>query len=139
MLAAPSYLAALARRHPGLVVPSPATTDWTRWKELNPGRAVLLEPTLLDAVQPSFPDSVPQGTLVRLETRPVRSDAAADARRFLAAPETWSVPRYAVRPWTQETYVPAARRRLARWLSERLDPARDPRERDALRVFLENF
>ncbi|MBI3566212.1 MAG: DUF2723 domain-containing protein [Elusimicrobia bacterium] len=139
MFAAPSYRAALARRHPGLVLPARPTLDWAEWRRLNPGRAVLLEPSLLDPVLRDFPRSVPQGVLVRVETSAVRGDPAEDARRFLAAPETWSVPRFAVRPWTQETYVPAARRRMARWLASRLDPARDARELAALRVFVEDF
>lgn len=139
MFAAPSYWAALAARHPGLVLPPRPTVDWAQWKRLNPGRAVLLEPVLLDAVLRDFPASVPQGTLVRAEEKPVRSDPADDARRFLEAPETWTVPRYAVRPWTQEVYVPAARRRMAAWLLSRLDAARAPREAEELRAFLDAF
>lgn len=139
MFASPAYWAALARRHPDLVLPARPTLDWAQWRRLNPGREVLLEPSLLDPVLRDFPRSVPQGVLVRVETAPVPGDPAQDARRFLAAPETWSVPRFAVRTWTQETYVPAARRRMAAWLASRLDPARDARESAALRVFVEEF
>lgn len=139
MFAAPSYLASLRREHPGLVLPAPATVDWSEWRRLNPGRAVLAEPVLLDAVLPAFPHSVPQGTLIRVESAPAADDPAADARRFLSAPETWTVPRAAVRPWTQEVYVPASRRRMAQWLLSRLDPARDADERSALEAFLSGF
>lgn len=135
MFAAPSYLASLRANHPDLVLPAHPTVDWAEWKRLNPGRAVLAEPLLLDAVLHDFPLSVPQGTLVRVEASAVPDDRVADARRFLRAPETWTVPRAAVRPWTQETYVPTARRRMATWLASRLDPARDETELSALTAF----
>lgn len=138
MFAAPSYWAGLRRRHPDLVLPARPTVDWGEWLRLNPGRAVLAEPTLLAPVLRDFPASVPAGALVRVETRPVRADAAADARRFLEAPQTWSVPRASVRPWTQETYVPAARRAMAAWLLARLGPGAEA-ERAALRSFVEDF
>jgi hypothetical protein len=139
MFAAPSYRASLHANHPDLVLPAQPTVDWAEWKRLNPGRAVLVEPLLLDAVLHDFPLSVPQGTLVRVETSVVPDDHAADARRFLEATETWTVPRSAVRPWTQEVFVPASRRRMAAWLASRLDPARSAAELAALRAFSDGY
>jgi hypothetical protein len=129
LFALPQYVRGLARRYPGLVVPPAGPDglpiDWTLWMRLNPGRAVLLEPSLLDTALRTYPHSVPQGSLVRLETRPVEDDAAEDALRFLDEPETSSVTRWSIRPWTQEIYVTAARRKMAAWLYARLDPRND--------------
>ena len=86
---------------------------------------MLVEPSLRDAVLADFPDSVPQGSLIRVESSPVRSDPAADARRFLDAPETASFTRRRAREWTQEVYLLQARRRMAEWLASRLDPRKD--------------
>ncbi|MDE2490517.1 MAG: DUF2723 domain-containing protein [Elusimicrobia bacterium] len=129
MFSYPPYIRSLHRRYPGLRVPPAGprglTTDWTVWRRLNPGRAVLMEPSLLDTALALYPRSVPQGTLIRIETRPPRDDPAADARRFLSEPATWSLTRWDVRPWTQEIYVLSARRRQAEWIGSRLNPRRD--------------
>jgi hypothetical protein len=129
MFAFPPYIRALRRRYPGLNVPPAGPQglpdDWTAWLKRNPGRAVLLESSLRDDVLRLYPHSVPQGTLIRLELRPVRDDRAADARRFLDAPETGEVTRWSVRPWTQEVYLLEARRLQAEWVGSRLDPKRD--------------
>ncbi len=128
MFSFPPYLRRLRAAHPEVVIP-PGTpgpgTDWARWKALNPGRAVLVEPSLRDDVLADFPRSVPQGSLIRVETARVKTDPAADARRFLEAPETSSFPRRASRDWTQEVYILQARRRMAEWLASRLHPERD--------------
>lgn len=128
MFAFPPYLRRLKAAYPGLVVPAGprgAGTDWAAWKKLNPGRAVLVEPSLRDAVLADFPNSVPQGALIRVESSPVKSDPAADARRFLDAPETASFTRRRSREWTQEVYLLQSRRRMAEWLASRLDPRKD--------------
>ncbi len=129
MFAFPPYIRELRRRYPSLVLPPAGPRglpeDWALWMRLNPGRAVLMEPSLRDTALRLYPHSVPQGTLVRVETRAVRDNPEADARRFLAAPETWTVTRWSIRPWTQEVYVPEARRLQAEWLGSRLDPRRD--------------
>lgn len=129
MFAFPPYIRRLKNARPGIVLPplgpQGLSTDWALWKKLNPGRAVLAEPSVLDAVLSDFPGSVPQGTVVRVESSPAKSDPAADARRFLDAPETASFTRRRSREWTQEVYLLQARRRMAGWLASRLDPGRD--------------
>lgn len=128
MFSFPPYLRRLLASYPGVVIPpgdrGPGT-DWSRWKALNPGRAVLVEPSLRDDVLSDFPRSVPQGSLIRVEEAPVKTDAAADARRFLESPETASFPRRASREWTQEVYLLQSRRRMAEWLASRLHPEKD--------------
>ena len=125
----PSYARALSRRHPDLRVPPPGprglTTDWEEWLRLNPGRAVLFEPSLLALALSRYPNSVPQGGLIRLSMKPVSADPAADARRFLEAPETKEITRWNLRSWTQEIYLLKTRRSMARWLASRLDAGRD--------------
>lgn len=125
----PSYARFLARSHPDLRVPPPGsgglTVDWAKWLDLNPGRSVLFEPGLLDAALGLYPKSVPQGTLIRVLPEGGASDPAADARRFLDAPETLEITRWNVRPWTQEIYLLKVRSVLAQWLASRLDPKRD--------------
>jgi hypothetical protein len=125
----PSYIRFLARRYPDLRVPPPGpgglSVDWAKWLTLNPGRSVLFEPGLLDAARGLYPDSVPQGTLIRVLPADGKSDPAADARRFLDAPETAEITRWNVRPWTQEVYLLKVRAALAGWLASRLDPKRD--------------
>jgi len=125
MFAFPPYWRRFEKAYPGVVVPPGAGVDWARWQKLNPGRAVLAEPTTLGAVLRDFPRSAPQGALVRVEASPAASDPAADARRFLDAPETASFLRRDARPWTQEVYLLQARRNMAIWLASRLDPRRD--------------
>lgn len=128
MFSFPPYLRRLRAAYPEVVLPPGAQgpgTDWARWKALNPGRAVLVEASLRDDVLADFPGCVPQGSLIRVESDPVKADPAADARRFLEAPETASFPRRASREWTQEVYILQARRRMAEWLATRLHPERD--------------
>ena len=128
MFSFPPYLRRLKAVYPGVVVPAGPRgpgTDWAAWKKLNPGRAVLVEPSLRDAVLADFPRSVPQGSLIRVESSPVKSDPAADARRFLDAPETASFTRRRAREWTQEVYLLQSRRRMAEWLASRLDSRKD--------------
>jgi hypothetical protein len=129
MFAFAPYLRRVHAAHPDVVLPpigpQGLSLDWALWKKLNPGRAVLAEPSLLGVVLPEFPRSVPQGSLVRVEPAAVPFDPAADARRFLDAPETASFTRRESRPWTQEVYVLQARKRMAGWLSARLDPEKD--------------
>jgi hypothetical protein len=142
MFSFPPYLRRLKAAYPGVVVPEGPRgpgTDWARWKALNPGRAVLAEPSLRDPVLADFPRSVPQGTLIRVETSAVRSDPAADARRFLEAPETFSFPRRLAREWTQEIYILHARRRMAEWLAARLEPGRDDALRRRLLLLMEDL
>ena len=125
----PSYAKDLAARHPDLALPMTPqglSLDWELWKRLNPGRSALVEPSLRDPVLDSFPNSVPQGTLLRVEGKPVKSDPAADARAFLAFPETASWTRAQAREWTQEVYVLRSRKAMAEWVGSRLDPAKDP-------------
>jgi hypothetical protein len=117
----------LRRRHPDLIVPivgGKVSDDWNLWAARNPGRAVLAESSLRDTILGLYPDSVPQGTVMRVAGAPARSTPADDARRFLDAPETGEVTRWNVRPWTQETYVLESRRRMAEWVGSRLNPAR---------------
>ncbi|MDP3542399.1 MAG: DUF2723 domain-containing protein [Elusimicrobiota bacterium] len=128
MFSFPPYLRRLRATYPEVILPSGPSgpgTDWARWRALNPGRAVLAEASLRDAVLSDFPRSVPQGSLIRVEPAPVKSDPEADARRFLEAPETSSFPRRASRRWTQEVYILQSRRRMAEWLASRLHPERD--------------
>lgn len=130
LFAYPPYVRALRARHPTLNVPPfmPATglsTDWGLWLDRNAGRAVLAEPVLRDVILDRWPASSPQGTLVRVRRKPApRVDAAADAERFLAAPET-AFTRAQARVWTQEVYLLHGRRLMAEWVGSRLDPKRD--------------
>ncbi len=121
----PPYIRRLKKTYPGVAVPPGPGTDWALWKKLNPGRAVLAEPSVLGPVLAGFPRSVPQGGLVRVESAPVKSDPAADARRFLDAPETSSFTRRTSRAWTQEVYLLQSRLSMAGWLASRLDPVKD--------------
>lgn len=142
MFAFPPYLRRLTALYPGLAVPAGprgAGTDWAAWKKLNPGRAVLVEPSLRDAVLADFPDSVPQGSLIRVESSRVSADPAADARRFLDAPETSSFTRRRAREWTQEVYLLQSRRRMAEWLASRLDPRKDEDELRRLVLLVEDL
>lgn len=143
MFSFPPYIRSLQARYPGLSLPRDAagrlTTDWGAWALMNPGGAVLLEPSLLDAALQDAPFLSAQGSLLRARTRAVRTDAAADARRFLDAPETGRVTRASVRAWTQEVYVLESRRRMAAWLSSRLDPRKDGEEARRLRVLLDSL
>jgi len=143
MFAFPPYLRSLKSRYPALVLPPLGAqglpTDWAVWEKLNTGRAVLLEPSLLDAVRSDFPRCQPQGGLVRVETARVKSDAGAQARRFLQAPETTQVTRWSVRPWTQEVYVLRSRRRMAEWLLSRLDASKNSSETRHLRALLRDL
>lgn len=125
MFSFPPYWRRFAKTYPTVVIPPNPGTDWAAWKKLNPGRAVLAEPTALGAVLRDFPRSVPQGALVRVEYAPSKSDPPADARRFLDAPETASFLRRDARLWTQEVYLLQARRTMALWLLSRLDRRRD--------------
>ncbi len=128
MFSFPPYLRRLRAVYPEIVLPQGVHgpgTDWARWKELNPGRAVLVESSLRDDVLADFPRSVPSGSLIRVESARVKTDPAADARRFLEAPETSSFPRRVSREWTQEVYLLQARRRMAEWLESRLHPVHD--------------
>lgn len=129
MFAFPPYVRRLIRTYPGVVLPPRGpqglSTDWALWKKLNPGRAVLAESSLRDDVLIHFPRSVPQGTLIRIESASVKSDPVADARRFLDAPETASFTRRQSRDWTQEVYLLHARRSMAAWLASRLNPETD--------------
>ncbi|MDX6768216.1 MAG: DUF2723 domain-containing protein [Elusimicrobiota bacterium] len=130
LFAYPPYARRLKARHPDLTLPpfkagEGLSTDWTLWKRLNPGRAVLAEPVLRDAILDRWPASAPSGGLIRVEEKPAaRSDPAADAERFLAAPET-AFTRAEAREWTQEVYLLHGRRNMAEWLGSRLDPRRD--------------
>ena len=129
MFAFAPHIRRLSRTYPGLVLPPAGprglTTDWALWKKLNPGRAVLAESSLLGAVLHDFPFSVPQGSAIRVETERAKANPAADARRFLEAPETFSFLRADSRPWTQEVYVLQSRKRMADWLASRLSPVKD--------------
>lgn len=129
MFAFPPYLRRLKTTYPGVILPplgpQGLSVDWALWKRLNPGRAVLAEASLRDDVLFYFPRSVPQGAMIRIESSSVRSDPAADARRFLDAPETASFTRRQSRAWTQEVYLLHARRNMAAWLASRLNPAAD--------------
>ena len=142
MFSFPPYLRRLRAAYPGVVLPEGPRglgTDWERWKRLNPGRAVLVEPALRDAVLADFPLSVPQGSLIRVEASRTRTDPAADALRFLEAPETASFTRRESRDWTQEVYLLGARRRMAEWLDARLDPRRDAELRRRLALLMERL
>ncbi len=128
MFSYPPYVRALHRRWPALDLPISGprlSDDWNVWRARNPGRAVLAEPSLRDAILELYPRSVPHGALILVSSVPVASDPAADARRFLDAPETAEVTRWSVRPWTQETYLLESRRRMAEWVGSRLDPRKD--------------
>lgn len=125
MFSFPPYWRRFARTYPTVVIPPNPGTDWAAWKKLNPGRAVLAEPTALGAVLRDYPRSAPQGALVRVETSPAKLVSAADARRFLDAPETSSFLRRDARTWTQEVYLLQARRTMALWLASRLNPRDD--------------
>jgi hypothetical protein len=128
MFSYPPYVRELHRRRPELALPvagAKLSDDWRLWRARNPGRAVLAEPSLRDTILDLYPHSVPQGTLMRVEDAAVPSDPAADARRFLDAPETAEVARWNVQPWTQEVYVLESRRRMAEWVGSRLNPAKD--------------
>lgn len=132
MFAAPAYASELAARHPSLRLPVEAgalSTDWGAWMRLNPGRAVLVEPLLRDAVLERWPASTPEGASIRVRTKAVPTDPAADARAFLSLPEV-AIDRLASRfawtsDWTQELYVRRSRRAMAEWVGSRLDPRRD--------------
>ncbi len=131
LFAFPPYVRALKARHPGLVMPpfengKGLPTDWSVWKRLNPGRALLVEPVLRDAVLPGWPASVPQGGLVRIEEKKPAGAAspAADAERFLASPQG-DIIRADIRDWTQEIYLLHSRREMLAWLGSRLDPRKD--------------
>ncbi len=141
MFAFPPYQRRLQSTYPGVKLPPPGprglSTDWSLWKKLNPGRAVLAESSLRDDVLADFPKSVPQGTVIRVESVAAPSDPAADARRFLDAPETGAFTRRQSRTWTQEIYLLHARRRMAEWLASRLDPDRDGALRERLVLLME--
>jgi 4-amino-4-deoxy-L-arabinose transferase-like glycosyltransferase len=140
MFSFPPYLRRLKAAYPGVVLPDGPRgpgTDWAAWKKLNPGRAVLVEPSLRDAVLADFPESVPQGAFVRVESSRVKTDPAADARRFLDAPETSSFTRRDAREWTQEVYLLQSRRRMAEWLASRLNPERDAEPLQRLILLME--
>ncbi|UPT75993.1 MAG: DUF2723 domain-containing protein [Elusimicrobiota bacterium] len=137
MFGFPPYVRRLRRAYPDLVLPaqdSGLSFDWGAWKRLNPGRDVLAVPAVLGPVLASFPNSVPQGSLVRIESAKTRSDPAADARRFLDAPETAAPP---ARAWTQEVYLAGSRRIMAAWLGSRLDPVRHASEAARLSLLME--
>lgn len=137
MFSFPPYWRRFAKIYPAVNVPEGGGTDWAAWKKLNPGRAVLAEPTTLGAVLRDFPRSVPQGALVHVDSAPAKSDPAADARRFLDAPETASFLRRDARVWTQEVYLLQARRTMALWLASRLDPRRDVELVERLAILVE--
>ena len=143
MFGFPPYLRRLARTYPDVRLPPAGprglTTDWALWKRLNAGRAVLAEPSLRGVILRDFPRSVPQGSMIRVESAPARSDPADDARRFLGAPETFSFTRADSRPWTQEVYLLQARASMAAWLASRLDPVKDRELRDRLERLLEQL
>lgn len=126
----PPYVRRLKARHPGLNIPpfengSGLTTDWAAWKRLNPGRAVLAEPVLRDTILDRWPASAPSGGLIRVEEKPApRPSPAADAARFLAAPEN-AFTRADARDWTQEVYLLHGRRLMAEWVGSRLKDERD--------------
>lgn|GEM_PF-1438054 len=128
MFTYPPYARQLQRHWPNLVIPfdgAGLSKDWTRWRAVNPGRAVYAEASLRDTMLDLYPHSVPRGSLILVCDAPVSSDPAADARRFLDAPETAEVTRWSVRPWTQEVYLLESRRRMAEWVGSRLNPATD--------------
>lgn len=112
MFSFPPYLRRLAATYPGVVLPPAGpgglTTDWALWKRLNPGRAVLAEPSLLGPVLADFPLSVPQGGLIRVETRAVTPGPSAELE-----------PLPPLREWTQEVYLLRSREILADWLRGR--------------------
>lgn len=142
MFSFPPYLRRLRAAYPAVVLPAGPLgpgTDWAVWKKLNPGRAVLVEPALRDAVLADFPRSVPQGSLIRAESSLVMTDPAVDARRFLDAPETASFTRRESREWTQEVYLLRSRRTMAEWLASRLDPRRDAGLRLRLLLLMEDL
>lgn len=143
MFAFPPYQRSLAARYPELGVPRDVagrlTTDWSAWSLLNPGAAVLLEPSLLDAALKDSPQVAAQGALLRAQAKGARTDPAAEARRFLDAPETASVTRLSVRPWTQEVYVLESRRSMAEWLSSRLDARKDEELARRLSVLIDSL
>ncbi len=123
------YIRSLAKAHPELKLPPAGPqglpTDWEFWKKLNPGRKVLAEPTLREAMLRLYPGSAPQGSLIRVSAEPFKDDPAATALRFLDAPETASWTRAKAREWTQEVYVLEARKLQAEWIGSRLDPRKD--------------
>ncbi|OGR95679.1 MAG: hypothetical protein A2V88_09430 [Elusimicrobia bacterium RBG_16_66_12] len=143
MFSFPPYLRSLQARYPGLSLPRDTagrlTTDWGAWALMNPGGAVLLEPSLLDAALQDSPSVAAQGSLLRAQVKGARTYPVAEARRFLDAPETASVTRATVRSWTQEVYVLESRRRMAQWLHSRLDPRKDGEEARRLRVLLDSL
>lgn len=129
LFAYPPYVRRLKARHPDLVIPpfdpkAGLPTDWALWRKLNPGRALLAEGVLRDAILERHPQSVPQGALLRVENAPSRSDPRAEALRFLSQPEN-AFTRAEARDWTQEVYLLHGRRRMAEWVGSRLSPARD--------------
>ncbi|OGS37230.1 MAG: hypothetical protein A2506_06080 [Elusimicrobia bacterium RIFOXYD12_FULL_66_9] len=140
MFAFPPYIRSLQARYPGLSLPRDGdgrlTTDWGAWLLLNPGSAVLLEPSLLGAALKDSPHVTAQGSLLRARADAARTDPAADARRFLDAPETGSVSLQSVRSWTQEVYLLESRSLMARWLLSRLDSGKDGAEAERLRALV---
>lgn len=111
MFGFPPYVRRLRAAYPDLVMPvgpgGALTYDWALWKKLNPGRAVLGSPGVLGPILHDFPESVPQGVLVRVETAKTK-----------AVPVP--VPAIPVcRAWTQEIYLCRAREGFASWLARR--------------------
>ena len=143
MFSFPPYVRRLRKTYPKAVLPANEdgglSLNWALWIQLNPGRAVLAEPSLTDAVLADFPLSVPQGGLIRVESVPRRQDPASDARRFLASLETSPFTRADVLPWTQEVYVLKSRRSMAEWLASRLDPNTDRELAARLKLLMESF
>ncbi|MBI5246173.1 MAG: DUF2723 domain-containing protein [Elusimicrobia bacterium] len=143
MFSFPPYVRRLRRTYPEAVLPAneagELSLNWALWKKLNPGRAVLAEPSLKAAVLAGFPLSVPQGGLIRVESVPRRADPASDARRFVDSLATAPFTRADVLPWTQEVYILKSRRSMAEWLASRLDPKTDRELGQRLALLMESL
>ncbi|MBI5241624.1 MAG: DUF2723 domain-containing protein [Elusimicrobia bacterium] len=79
----PPYQRWLVRRHPGLNFEM--STDWARWRQLNPGRELYAEAEAWYDMRAAFPASAPAGVLIRAWEAPPAPEALRDgAARLLA-------------------------------------------------------
>ncbi|HXS99620.1 MAG TPA: DUF2723 domain-containing protein [Elusimicrobiota bacterium] len=117
----PPYRMWLTRRYPTLGIPSPESMmDWTRWRALNPGRALYAEVEWKDSIRTLLPNSAPAGFMLRGCTADEQCVAPSLAADRLTHSAVAAFTRKDLYPFSLDIYILKHEREMMLWTLDAL-------------------